>query len=72
MKHLHILARLYIQRAAYEAAAAAFEALAKRRSGVLPQDRVPLEQRLDSLQSAVMQVCSRPWDQIGFGKSRWC
>lgn len=61
MQHLRILARLYIQRAAYESAAAVHEALARRRSGELPEERVPLEERLDALQSAVMQVWGWLW-----------
>lgn len=56
VKHLRILARLYVQRAVYESAAAVHEALARRRSGGLPEELVPLEERLDSLQSALMQV----------------
>ena len=56
MQHLAALARLYIQRSAYQQAAAVYEVLAKRRGGSLPEEVVSLDERLEYFQSAVLQV----------------
>ncbi len=56
VQHLAALARLYIQRSAYQQAAAVYEVLAKRRGGSLPEEVVSLDERLEYFQSAVLQV----------------
>ncbi len=63
MQHLAALARLYIQRSAYQQAAAVYEVLAKRRGGSLPEEVVSLDERLEYFQSAVLQV--RPQRHTG-------
>lgn len=55
MAALDALAKLYIARGSYGAAAAVFEALATRRAG-LGDAGVSLPERLDLYQSAVLQA----------------
>lgn len=51
-----LLAQLYVQRGAFERAAAVHEALALRRSGPGHGEEATLQQRVDSLRDAVLQV----------------
>ena len=63
VQHLAALARLHIQRSAYQQAAAVYEVLAKRRGGSLPEEVVSLDERLEYFQSAVLQVSpTHIWD----------
>ena len=61
VQHLTALARLYIQRSAYQQAATIYEVLAKRRSGNMPEEVASLDERLEFLQSAVLQASALPW-----------
>lgn len=54
-----LLAQLYVQRGAFDRAAAVHEALALRRSGAGHGEEATLQQRVDSLRDAVLQVPCR-------------
>lgn len=75
-----LLAQLYVQRGAFDRAAAVHEALALRRSGANHGEEATLQQRVDSLRDAVLQVCIKnspekvPLEvsiQEGLSFSRW-
>ena len=55
LSHLEVLAKLYIARRRHEAAAAVYEAVATRASG-LGEQQVALATRTDAYQNAVLQV----------------
>ncbi len=55
-----LLAQLYVQRGAFDRAAAVHEALALRRSGAGHGEEATLQQRVDSLRDAVLQVLRQP------------
>jgi lipopolysaccharide biosynthesis regulator YciM len=55
-----LLAQLHVQRGAFDRAAAVHEALALRRSGAGHGEEATLQQRVDSLRDAVLQVPRQP------------
>ena len=59
MRAAGLLAQLYVQRGAFDRAAAVHEALALRRSGAGHGEEATLQQRVDSLRDAVLQVPCR-------------